>query len=79
LREFGAPESLIDPAFMASHEPITQIGMPPLRIDFIAALSGVSFDEVAAGAVDTVIDGGENTEWTVAASCLIPAATSPAP
>lgn len=57
LRDFGAPPSLIDPAFMMSHEPITQIGVQPLRIDFIATLSGVSFDEVDGGAIATTIDG----------------------
>jgi hypothetical protein len=54
---FGAPMSLVDPAWLMSREPITQIGIAPLRIDFIAGLSGVSFDEVDAGAISTELDG----------------------
>ncbi len=57
LRDFGAPSSLIDPEFMMSREPITQIGIVPLRIDFIAAISGVTFDEVNADAIDDNVDG----------------------
>ncbi len=57
LRDFGAPPSLIDPEFMMSREPITQIGVAPLRIDFIAALSGVTFAEVEADAIAGAIDG----------------------
>ena len=53
LREFGAPPSLIDPAFLMSPNAVMQIGIPPLRIDFLAAISGPSFEEVLAGA-DTV-------------------------
>ena len=45
LREFGAPPSLIDPAFLMSPNAVMQIGIPPLRIDFLAAISGPSFEE----------------------------------
>lgn len=67
LRDFGAPLSLIDPAFMMSHEPITQIGVQPLRIDFIATLSGVTFGEVDRGAIDTTINGQPNRDQPAAA------------
>ncbi|HEY5061913.1 MAG TPA: nucleotidyl transferase AbiEii/AbiGii toxin family protein [Gemmatimonadaceae bacterium] len=57
LREFGAPEHLIDPPFLLSPNAVTQIGLPPLRIDLLAAISGVSFAEVDAGAHDVEVDG----------------------
>jgi predicted nucleotidyltransferase len=57
LREFGAPEHLIDPRFLLSPNAVTQIGPPPLRIDLLAAISGVSFAEVDAGADDVEVDG----------------------
>lgn len=57
LREFGAPESLIDPEFMVSPGAVTQIGRAPLRIDLLASISGVSFEQVLAGANATAIDG----------------------
>ncbi len=42
---------------MMSHEPIVQIGIAPVRIDFIATLSGVTFAEVANGAIADSLDG----------------------
>jgi hypothetical protein len=51
LRDFGAPPSLIDPVFMQSREAVVQIGLPPLRIDLLAAVSGVTFDEAWSGAL----------------------------
>ena len=50
LREFGAPERFIDPAFLLSREAVTQIGHEPLRIDLLAAISGVTFGAVLRGA-----------------------------
>lgn len=57
LREFGAPEHLVDPPFLLSPNAVTQIGLPPLRIDLLAAISGVSFAEVDAGAHHVEVDG----------------------
>lgn len=57
LRDFGAPASAVDANFMMSREPIVQIGVAPLRIDFIATLSGVTFAEVAESAIDDSLDG----------------------
>lgn len=51
LRDFGAPPALIDPVFMQSRDAIVQIGLPPLRIDLLAAISGVPFDEAWSGAL----------------------------
>ena len=57
LREFGAPERLIDPRFFLSPGAVTQMGVPPLRIDLLASITGVSFDAVRAGAVAVELDG----------------------
>lgn len=50
LRDFGAPPRLIDPTFLASPNAVTQMGVPPIRIDLLASISGVSFDAVWDGA-----------------------------
>ncbi|MEO5568454.1 MAG: nucleotidyltransferase [Gemmatimonadaceae bacterium] len=57
LREFGAPEHLIDEAFLLSPDAVTQMGVPPLRIDLLGEISGVTFAEVWSGAVDSRVDG----------------------
>lgn len=57
LRDFGAPEHVIDPEFMLSPDAVTQIGSVPLRIDLLASISGVSFAEVRAGAVAVELEG----------------------
>ncbi len=53
LRDFGAPPALIDPEFLSSPKAVTQMGVPPIRIDLLASISGVSFNAVRDGA-DTV-------------------------
>ena len=50
LREFGAPEHLIDPTFLMTPNAVTQIGLAPVRIDLLAAITGVTFAEAHAGA-----------------------------
>lgn len=50
LRDFGAPPHLIDPGFLLLPDAVTQIGLPPLRIDLLASISGATFAEVGAGA-----------------------------
>ncbi|GAC1462440.1 MAG: hypothetical protein PVSMB1_13080 [Gemmatimonadaceae bacterium] len=57
LRDFGAPEHLIDPKFLLSPNAVTQIGRAPLRIDLLAAITGVSFAKVRAGADQVELDG----------------------
>jgi predicted nucleotidyltransferase len=57
LRDFGAPEHLIDPAFLMSPNAVTQIGDQPLRIDLLAAITGIAFDDVRAGADEVELDG----------------------
>lgn len=57
LQDFGAPEHVIDPEFLLSPDAVTQIGLEPFRIDLLAAITGVTFDEVRAGAVEIELEG----------------------
>lgn len=57
LAEFGAPDRLIDPEFLATESAVTQVGLPPVRIDLLASVSGVDFPQVWSGATLVVIDG----------------------
>lgn len=57
LRAFGAPGHLIDPEFLMSANAETQIGHEPLRIDLLAAITGVAFDEVRAGVNEAELEG----------------------
>ncbi|MCI0488592.1 MAG: hypothetical protein L0229_18550 [Blastocatellia bacterium] len=45
LKEFGAPLHDLTEADLATPGTVFQIGIPPLRIDVITAIDGVSFDE----------------------------------
>lgn len=57
LSEFGAPDHLIVTADLLTPDMVTQIGVEPLRIDLLNAISGVTFDEAHASAVAIAIDG----------------------
>ncbi len=56
LNDFGAPPQLIDPTFLRRPSAVTQIGVPPLRIDLLASISGVSFARALAGSIESHID-----------------------
>lgn len=45
LTEFGAPLHDLSEADLATPGTVFQMGLPPLRIDVITAIDGVSFDE----------------------------------
>jgi hypothetical protein len=45
LTEFGAPLHDLTEADLANPGTVFQLGLPPLRIDVITAIDGVSFDE----------------------------------
>jgi hypothetical protein len=45
LTEFGAPLHDLTEADLANPGTVFQMGLPPLRIDVITAIDGVSFDE----------------------------------
>lgn len=51
LVAFGAPEDIVDRAQLLERSSVSQFGEPPTRIDLIAEISGVTFDEALEGAV----------------------------
>ena len=57
LRAFGAPEHLVDAAFFLMPNAVTQIGNVPSRIDLLASITGVSFEQVRAGAIQAELEG----------------------
>ncbi len=57
LREFGAPENIIDEQALLTPDTVTQFGQPPHRIDLLNAIDGVTFAEVWKGAQRTDIEG----------------------
>jgi predicted nucleotidyltransferase len=57
LREFGAPDAAIDAGFLMSPNAVTQIGVQPRRIDLLAAITGVTFAQVRAGAEQIELEG----------------------
>lgn len=59
LREFGAPENIIDEQALLQPDTVTQFGQPPRRIDLLNAIDGVTFAEVWKGAERTDIEGNE--------------------
>jgi len=54
---FGAPAGLIDAQHLATRDAVTQLGAPPIRIDLLASISGVTFEEAATDAVRVQIAG----------------------
>lgn len=42
---FGAPAELIDAHHLAAADAVTQMGAPPIRIDLLSSLSGVTFEQ----------------------------------
>ena len=57
LEHFGAPPDVIDLEHLAKPAAITAFGEPPNRIDLLASISGVSFEEARAHAVELDIAG----------------------
>jgi len=54
---FGAPAGLIDAKHLAMADAVTQLGAPPIRIDLLSSISGVTFEEAATDAVRVEIAG----------------------
>jgi len=52
LRAFGFPEGTVDSATVAEPGNVLRIGIPPVRIELLNSLSGLTFDEVWAGRVE---------------------------
>lgn len=49
LRDFGFPDGSIPAADLAKEGNIIRMGVPPVRIELLNSISGVTFDEVWAG------------------------------
>ena len=45
LKEFGFDVPNLSPALFTKENQITRLGLPPLRIEILTTISGVSFDE----------------------------------
>jgi predicted nucleotidyltransferase len=56
---FGAPADVIDPDHLGTANRVTAFGAPPTRIDLLASISGVSFEEALIDAID--VDLGRAT------------------
>lgn len=54
---FGAPTTLVDAVHLAAADAVTQMGAPPIRIDLLSTLSGVTFAEALVDAVHLTIAG----------------------
>ncbi|HXJ39795.1 MAG TPA: hypothetical protein VNH18_10990 [Bryobacteraceae bacterium] len=57
LGQFGFASLGITPTDLVTEDCIIQLGHPPVRIDLITSISGVSFDDVWAGRVRGDFDG----------------------
>jgi predicted nucleotidyltransferase len=57
MTTFGAPLDVIDPDHLATVDGVTAFGAPPTRIDLLASISGVTFEQAQADAVAVDIAG----------------------
>jgi hypothetical protein len=57
MNEFGAPREVIDQASLMTAGIVTQFGRPPVRIDLLNEIDGVTFLEVWSGAATATLDG----------------------
>ena len=54
---FGAPAELLDAQHLAARDAVTQLGAPPIRIDLLSSISGVTFEQAATDSVLVEIAG----------------------
>ncbi len=54
---FGAPAALIDAQHLSARDAVTQLGAPPIRIDLLSSISGVTFEQAAPDIVAVEIAG----------------------
>ena len=59
MSDFGAPAEVLDEDALMTADIVTQFGEPPLRIDLLNAIDGVSVGEVWVGANRIVLGGQE--------------------
>jgi predicted nucleotidyltransferase len=57
LREFGAPVNVVDAVRRLGETEVAWMGQPPLRIDLLRAIDGVSADELFRDALTVELDG----------------------
>lgn len=57
LIAYGAPDIVIDRQQLAAPNSVVQFGEPPVRIDLLSSISGVSFDDALLGAVSLTLAG----------------------
>lgn len=57
LVAFGAPPVVIDATHLTNPNMVTAFGEPPLRIDLLASISGVTFDEAQRDVLHVSIAG----------------------
>lgn len=57
LQEFGAPPMVLDRAHLEAPDTVTAFGEPPVWIDLLSGISGVTFDEAAEDAVQVPLGG----------------------
>lgn len=59
LAAFGAPLQAFEVGVddFTTYDGVLQIGLPPLRIDVLTRITGVSFDEAIAAALTVDVDG----------------------
>lgn len=59
MNEFGAPREVIDQTSLMMSGIVTQFGRPPVRIDLLNEIDGVTFLEVWNSATRATLDGQE--------------------
>jgi hypothetical protein len=52
LEEFGFQSSDLEDSDFQEPDKVVQLGVPPVRVDFITSLTGVTWDEAFSGRVD---------------------------
>lgn len=57
MDNFGAPPEIIDETALMTPDVVTQLGIPPNRIDLLNTIDGVTFRQVWDGSASTTIQG----------------------
>src|SRR5690606_1700585 len=57
LRAFGFPDAGKLEASLSDPETMVQLGRPPNRIDLLASISGVTFDDLWSRSIPATMDG----------------------
>lgn len=57
IREFGFDTHNLTPELFLQHRKIVRMGHPPVRIEVMNEIDGVTFDECRAGRIEANVDG----------------------